>query len=143
MNSNAAVGSVDPQRPTTWKVYKKGMCDGCFAGCCTLPVEVSAFDLIRLDLVTEDEASASLKKTANRLKRAGIVRSYHPQQGLFILEQRYGRDCLFLGEHDRLCTVYDKRPEVCRSFPKVGPKPGYCPARPNVVSKKQVSKKQP
>jgi Fe-S-cluster containining protein len=126
----------DPQRPTTWKRYKNGMCNGCFAGCCTLPVEVSAFDLIRLKLVTEDEASASLKKVATKLKKAGIVRSYHPPKGLFILEQRYGRDCIFLGEHDRLCTVYERRPEVCRSFPKVGPRPGFCPEAKNTPKRR-------
>jgi Fe-S-cluster containining protein len=55
------------------------------------------------------------------------VRSYHPPTGLFILEQRYGRDCVFLDTKTRRCTVYEKRPEVCRRFPKIGPRPGYCP----------------
>jgi Fe-S-cluster containining protein len=103
------------------------MCEGCFAGCCTLPLEVSAFDLIRLGLVSEDEAAASLKKVARRLSKEGIIRSYHAKSGLFIVEQRRGRDCIFLDEKSRLCTVYEKRPEVCRTFPKIGPRPGYCP----------------
>lgn len=103
------------------------MCDGCWAGCCTLPLEVSAFDLIRLGLVTEDEAAASLAKVAKRLKNEGVIRSYRANSGLFIIEQRHGRDCIFLGEKDRLCTVYEKRPEVCRQFPKIGPRPGFCP----------------
>ena len=104
------------------------MCEGCWAGCCTLPLEVSAFDLIRLELITEDEAATSLKKVAKRLIKEGKVRSYHGANGLFIIEQRQGRDCIFLGEKDRRCTVYEKRPEVCRTFPKIGPRPGYCPA---------------
>ena len=103
------------------------MCEGCWAGCCTLPLEVSAFDLIRLGVASEDEAAASLSKMAKRLIREGIVRTFRATSGLFIIEQRQGRDCIFLGEKDRLCTVYEKRPEVCRQFPKIGPRPGYCP----------------
>jgi hypothetical protein len=117
----------DPQKPSTWKPYKNGMCEGCFAGCCTLPLEVSAFDLIRLGLVSEDEAAASLKKLARRLMREGIIRSFFAKTGLFIVEQRRGRDCYFLDEKTRLCTVYERRPEVCRTFPKIGPRPGFCP----------------
>lgn len=105
------------------------MCEGCWAACCTLPVEVSAFDLIRLQLISEDEAAASLKKVAKRLMKEGFVKSFHPSRQLFILEQRYGRDCVFLGK-DRRCTEYENRPEVCRQFPKIGPRPGYCPVRP-------------
>ena len=118
----------DIQKPSVWKPYKKGMCEGCWAGCCTLPLEVSAFDLIRLELITVDEAASSLKKVAKRLMKEGVVRSFHGSTGVFMIEQRYGRDCIFLGEKDRRCTVYEKRPEVCRQFPKIGPKPGYCPA---------------
>ena len=119
---------ADPQRPSSWKPYKNGMCEGCWAACCTLPLEVSAFDLIRLGLVTEDEAAASLKKVAKKLMKSGFVRSYHASRGLFIIEQRQGRDCIFLSE-ERTCTVYEKRPEVCRTFPKIGPRPGFCPER--------------
>jgi Fe-S-cluster containining protein len=102
------------------------MCDGCWSGCCTLPVEVSAADLIRLELITEEEAAISLKEVGKKLSKQGILQDYKLKEQLFILEQRYGRDCIFLSE-DRLCTVYEKRPEVCRQFPKIGPKPGFCP----------------
>jgi Fe-S-cluster containining protein len=117
----------DPQKPSTWKPYKKGMCEGCVAGCCTLPLEVSAFDLIRLGVLTEDEASASLKKAARRLIKEGVIRSYLAKTGVFMVEQRGGGDCYFLDEKTRLCTVYEKRPEVCRTFPRIGPRPGWCP----------------
>ena len=121
--------SSDPQKPSTWKPYKKGMCEGCWAGCCTLPLEVSAFDLMRLELITVDEAASSLKKVAKKLMKEGYVRQFFSKTGVFIMEQRGGRDCVFLGEKDRRCTVYEKRPEVCRQFPKIGPKPGFCPER--------------
>jgi hypothetical protein len=91
-----------------------------------LPVEVSAFDLIRLEFITEDEAASSLKKVARRLMKEGLIQAFQAKSQLFVLEQRNGRDCIFLGK-DRLCTVYEKRPEVCRSFPKIGPRPGHCP----------------
>ncbi len=103
------------------------MCEGCWSGCCTLPVEVSASDLIRLELILEEEAAVSLKDVAKKLMKKKIVQAYNAKAQLFILEQRNGRDCLYLGK-DRLCTVYEKRPEVCRQFPKIGPRPGFCPS---------------
>lgn len=117
----------DTQRPDTWVKYKKGLCEGCWGGCCTLPVEVSAADLIRLGLTTEEEAATSLKRLATRLFKAGWIQAFNAKSQLFVLEQKYGRDCVFLGK-DRLCTVYQKRPEVCRQFPKIGPRPGFCPS---------------
>lgn len=119
---------ADPQRPSTWREFKKGLCEGCWSGCCTLPVEVSAADLIRLEIIAEEEAADSLKKVSKRLMKEGIIQAYQQKTQLFVLEQRAGRDCIFLGEKDRLCTVYAKRPEVCRKFPKIGPRPGFCPA---------------
>jgi Fe-S-cluster containining protein len=119
---------IDAQRPSTWLKYRNGMCDGCWAGCCTLPVEVSAADLIRLELIDEEEAAVSLKAVAKKLMKAKIVQAFSPRTQIFVLEQRYGRDCVFLGK-DRLCTVYERRPEVCRKFPKIGPRPGFCPSR--------------
>ncbi len=118
---------VQIQEPSTWLKYKKGMCEGCWSGCCTLPVEVSARDLMRLELITEDEAAESLKKVARRLMREGIIQAFQAKSQLFVLEQRAGRDCIYL-DKNRRCTVYEKRPEVCRSFPKIGPRPGYCPS---------------
>ena len=105
------------------------MCEGCWAGCCTLPVEVSAADLIRLELIDEEEAAVSLKAVAKKLLKMKIIQAFSPKTGIFVLDQRYGDDCVFLGR-DRLCTVYSTRPEVCRKFPKIGPRPGFCPARP-------------
>lgn len=122
--------TVDPQRPSTWRLYRSGLCEGCWSGCCTLPLEVSVPDLVRLGVATEDEAAESTRKLAKRLQREGIVRSYAPTTGIFTIEQRGGRDCVFLDEETRRCTVYERRPEVCRLFPKIGPKPGFCPARP-------------
>lgn len=83
-------------------------------------------DLIRLGLATEEEAAVSLKTLAKRLMKQKIIQTFQPKSQIFILAQVGGRDCLFLNEH-RLCKVYDKRPQVCRRFPEIGPRPGYCP----------------
>lgn len=118
----------DKDRPSTWKVFRKGMCDGCNAGCCTMPVEVKIEDLLRLGIVSEDEAQGSIKKLVKRLSQARILKSYRDSTGLFMLEQRINGDCIFLDEKSRLCTVYEKRPETCRNFPEIGPRPGWCPS---------------
>lgn len=118
----------DPDRPSTWKKYRTGLCDDCAAGCCTLPVEVSSADLLRLGVATADELEGSLKKVARRLMSAKIVRSFRATSGLFILEHSPAGECVFLGK-DRRCTVYETRPDVCRRFPDIGPRPGFCPAR--------------
>jgi Fe-S-cluster containining protein len=87
---------------------------------------VSAADLIRLELITEDEAACSLKQVAKKLMKEKIIQAYQAKTQLFVLAQKGGRDCLFL-DSNRLCSVYSKRPQVCRSFPSIGPRPGYCP----------------
>ena len=123
----------DVQRPSTWVKYKKNLCEGCWSGCCTLPVEVSVMDLIRLDLVTEFEAAESLKKVARRLSREKVIQAFQAKSQLFVLAQRNGRDCIYLDPKKRICTVYEKRPEVCRQFPKIGPRPGWCPGHMRVT----------
>lgn len=113
--------------PSTWKMYRTGMCQGCFGGCCTMPAEVKLSDLIRLGVTTEDEASGSIKKLSKRLIKEKIIVSYRQSTNLFMLSQKSNNDCHYLDLKTRLCTVYDKRPDVCRSFPEVGPRPGFCP----------------
>lgn len=93
-----------------------------------MPVEVSAADLISMGLATEEEAASSLKKLARRLEREGIVQSYRAATGVFMISQKPNNDCYYLDSKTRLCTIYDRRPSVCRNFPKIGSRPGYCPA---------------
>lgn len=93
-----------------------------------MPVEVRLSDLVRMGIVSEDESLGSLKKVVNRLKREGIVTSYRQGSDLFMLTQKANRDCLFMDSKTRLCTTYDRRPDVCRQFPSVGPRPGFCPS---------------
>jgi Fe-S-cluster containining protein len=93
-----------------------------------MPVEIKAKDLIRLGLADVDEVSISPKKLAKRLIKEGIVSSYREGTGNFMITQKANDDCYFLDTETRLCTVYDKRPDTCREFPSIGPRPGYCPS---------------
>ncbi len=113
--------------PSTWKSYRTEMCDSCWGGCCTMPVEVRLSDLIRLGVATADEAEGSVKKLAKRLTKEGIIVSYRQGTEFFMLSQKANRDCIFMNSDTRLCTVYEKRPDTCRQFPAIGPRPGYCP----------------
>lgn len=110
------------------------MCEGCHAYCCALPVEASLSDLIRLELVSEEEAAESPKRVAKRLQKEKITQTYREKTGIFVLAQKANDDCIFLSK-ERLCTVYEKRPEVCREFPKIGPRPGWCPEKKATHSK--------
>ena len=108
-----------------------------------MPVEVTAEDLIRLGLTGPEEIEDSPKRVAERLRRQGIIKNYREKSGLFMLEQKApkahnalkgsmqsgGNDCIFLDSESRLCSVYEKRPQVCRDFPeRRGLRPGACPA---------------
>lgn len=108
-----------------WKPWSQGMCNGCLSYCCHLPVEATVEDLVRLGVATGDE---SPKRIFRNLLARKIVSSYRARTGLFTLAQKPDGSCVFLG-HDRRCTVYGKRPDVCRRFPEIGPRPGHCPAR--------------
>jgi len=92
-----------------------------------MPVEIKVEDLLRLELISEDELS-SPKKIAKKLIKSGVLRSYREGTGNFMLTQKPNDDCYFLDSKTRLCTVYEKRPGVCRQFPQIGPRPGFCPA---------------
>jgi Fe-S-cluster containining protein len=121
---------VDKDNPKTWKNFRAKHCDNCRANCCSMPVEVGLEDLIRLKLVTQEEADGSIKKMVVRLKKERWVRSYREATNLFILEQSPSGDCIFL-DNNRKCKVYELRPLTCRKFPtEIGRRVGYCPSEP-------------
>lgn len=116
------------QIPSTWIKYKRELCSNCLAGCCTLPLEVNLADLIRLDWVTQEEAMLySPKQIASKLLDEKKIQTFSSKTGVFVVAQRANDDCILLNASTRLCTVYEKRPTVCREFPKIGPRPGFCP----------------
>jgi len=119
---------VDILRPKTWVRYQPSLCQGCQAGCCTLPVLVTAEELYHLGYLKADEVNGPLKRIAQRLIRQGIIRSYQDRTRLFRLEQKNGHDCVFL-DGNRRCVVYDRRPSICRQFPSNSARPGFCPSQ--------------
>lgn len=119
----------DKDRPSTWKKYEQGLCQGCRGTCCSLPVETSLQDLVRLGLATKDEETASPRKIAKRLMQSGHVQSFRARNGRYTLAQQKDGFCVFL--KNALCSVYSQRPDVCRQFPSIGPRPGFCPCNKN------------
>lgn len=115
-------------RPSEWKPYHSESCAGCTADCCRLPVEVTARDLETMGLLSADEVRGSPKKILRRLKDAGVLSEGWPAVGVFFVAKKASGECVFLG-NDRRCQIYERRPEVCRRFPDVGPRPGFCPRR--------------
>lgn len=121
------INVVDIEDLDTWTKYRNKLCDSCIANCCRMPVEATIDDLIRMGVVDAFAAEEPLKRTANGLKKAGIIEHYNPSRAIFTLARRANLDCIYLDESTRRCTIYPVRPEICRKHPQVGPKPGYCP----------------
>ena len=123
--------TVDVDRLETWSRYRNGLCDGCRANCCTMPLEVTLTDLVRLGLVDAFEAEHQASRLiARRLLKAGHIDRFNHKHQLYILARRASGDCLFLDAQTRRCTVYDRRPQTCREHPQKGPRPGYCAYEP-------------
>ncbi len=93
-------------------------CDNCEEKCCPPRVVVSLFDLVRfIDDGLEERISGQFK---------GFVELFLSDDGkdvdltrphMFPIDSD-AKDCVFLGE-DRKCSIYDKRPFICRSYPVV------------------------
>lgn len=127
----APIRFVDVDRLDTWSRYRSGLCDSCAAYCCTMPVEVPLPDLVRLQLVDAFEAEHEApKQIAKRLTKAGLIEHFNFKNSIFTLARRASGDCQFLDARTRRCTVYELRPNTCRTHPQIGPKPGHCPYGP-------------
>lgn len=120
---------MDVDRPSEWKKFPgQNFCTLCKALCCTMPVEVDIEDLQIMGLVSDDEvATGSNKKIAKKLLKDKKIVSYRAGTGLFMLSQKTNRDCMYLDSRTRLCSLYERRPKVCRKFPEIGPRVNYCP----------------
>lgn len=119
---------VDVDRLDTWSRYRAGLCDGCHAHCCTMPLEVQLPDLVRLGWVDAFEAEHEEPRLiARRLSKARLIEHFHHKSGLFTLARRANGDCQLLDAATRRCTAYAQRPDTCRLHPqKKSPRPGWC-----------------
>ncbi|MEK6626449.1 MAG: YkgJ family cysteine cluster protein, partial [Bdellovibrionota bacterium] len=117
---------VDVERPQTWGRYRKEHCHNCRALCCSLPVEATAQDLVRMQMLEEFDLTLGEKHLSKCFKDQKRIRSYNKKTAKFTLAQRSNGDCLYLNEARR-CSIYERRPETCRNHPKIGPRPNFCP----------------
>jgi len=117
---------ADIERLETWVRYKESMCASCRAACCSLPVEVTSADLIRMQLIDAFEAEEPLKNIAKKLKKAGVIDHFNGRSGIFTLARLANNDCIYLDGQTRRCTIYVNRPTTCRNHPRIGPRPGFC-----------------
>jgi Fe-S-cluster containining protein len=94
-----------------------------------MPVEIQAEDLVRLGWADEFEIEEDPARVARKLIKSGLIRSYRASTRLFQIAPRTDGACGMLGPDNR-CTVYEKRPGVCRKFPlEMGNRLGFCPAK--------------
>ena len=117
---------------STWVKYRKKLCSQCSATCCSLPVEVKAEDLVRMQLIDEFELGEAPKKIARRLTKERIIEHFHAKTETFTLARMANGDCLYLDAKTRRCSIYEKRPDTCRNHPRIGPRPGYCAFRNHI-----------
>lgn len=117
---------ADIDNTKTWVKYNKKMCSLCRASCCSMPVEVQAEDLVRMQLVDEFELQENLKVVAKRLIKDKVVEHFHSKTETFTIVRMASGDCMFLDTRTRQCTMYDVRPDTCRNHPQIGPRSGYC-----------------
>ncbi len=122
------ISAVDVDRPETWTRYRAGLCNTCRANCCTMPLEVSLPELVRLGWVDAFEAEHELpSRIAKRLLKDQLIDHFNHKQSLYTLARRASGDCINLDAASRRCTVYEIRPDICRSHPQTrSPRMGYC-----------------
>ena len=92
-------------------------CAKCPAYCCSYDeIELQEMDIRRLAKHLDLDRDAFLKRYAKRGDKLPVLR--HHRDTLF------GSVCVFLDSKTRQCTVYDARPNVCRTYPD-RPRCGY------------------
>ncbi|MCO4793785.1 MAG: YkgJ family cysteine cluster protein [Bacteriovoracaceae bacterium] len=91
-----------------------------------MPVEVDMDDLILMNVLTEFDKGEDIKKIHKKLKKSGIVQHFNIKEEIFTLSQMANRECLYLDQTTRRCSIYEKRPKTCRKHPQVSSRPNYC-----------------
>lgn len=93
-----------------------------------MPLELKLPELVRLGLVDAFEAEHELpSRIAKRLIKAKQIDHFNHKQSIFTLARRASGDCMNLDVQTRRCTVYERRPDICRQHPQTrSPRVGYC-----------------
>lgn len=121
--------NADLENTATWAKFTPKLCSHCSASCCSLPVEVTAQDLVRMALIDEFSLTEDPKFIARRLMKGRLIEHFHSRTATFTLARRANGDCIYLDSRTRRCVIYAIRPETCRNHPRIGPRSGYCAFR--------------
>ena len=92
-------------------------CSNCPAYCCTYDhIEVTPKDLERLARHHELSVEKARKRFTRKAKEDGRkLRVLRHQK-----DEVFGTACRFLDLETRGCSIYDARPEICRTYPGTG-----------------------
>ncbi|MEA2564586.1 MAG: uncharacterized protein QOH06_6090 [Acidobacteriota bacterium] len=87
-------------------------CNRCPAYCCSYPrIPIQISDVERLAQHFGITTQAAARKFTKKSDEPGeIVLKHQP-------DKIYGTICRFLDTETRRCTVYESRPEICRTYP--------------------------
>lgn len=92
-------------------------CAQCPAYCCSYEeIELKETDIRRLAKDLDLDRGVFLKRYTKREGELTILRHHR--------DKLFGSVCVFLDSKTRQCTVYDARPDVCRTYPD-RPRCGY------------------
>lgn len=127
-NNRLTCANIDDT--STWSKYNAKLCASCNATCCTLPVEVRVFDLVRMKVISEFDQQEPAKKIAKKLREQGVISHFNFKNEIYTLARKANDDCIYLDSSSRRCTIYAQRPDTCRNHPIVGPRSGFCPYQP-------------
>src|SRR6266702_597015 len=92
-------------------------CAKCPAYCCSYDeIELKELDIRRLAKHLDLDRETFLRRYTKRGNELSILRHHR--------DKLYGSACVFLDSNTRRCTVYEVRPNVCRTYPD-RPRCGY------------------
>jgi Fe-S-cluster containining protein len=87
-------------------------CDRCPSYCCSYPrIPVQGSDIQRLALYLGLDYEVVARKFTRKGEEPGEVILRHQPDKI------YGTICKFIDRETRRCTVYEGRPEICRTYP--------------------------
>ena len=119
-------GDID--KIATWTKHEPWLCEICKANCCSMQIEMTLRDMLRMEIVTKAELRTPIEALGKRLKQEGVIEHLFVKERIFILAQTAEKVCPYLDPASCKCRIYKKRPEICRDYPSAsGARPGFCP----------------
>jgi|GEM_PF-4531937 len=108
----------------------KNMCEGCKGPCCRLMVEISTYDLARIQEKLGEKHEAFLGFNDAHAQEYGFF--VNGRFLRFVLKRKPNGECIFFDSKGPLhCKIYDVRPAVCTTYP-FGEKDGRVYVKKNI-----------